>query len=1248
MDLDKISNIEFYSLGQVYYPVENQEKNEMSEIKTGTDDVIIDTIQIIPLKIAAISNSGNFTIKNKKFCLKFNCLGEENKIQNTLNSFKEEKKHLRYEFKRIKIVKCTLMIYFKEDDINYIFHESEYKKIINTESNPTIYIYLKKFTYDCEIETKLYNNYVYYLLPFFPFKNVKNEKSNLKFLDLIISFKIPTENLIDLLIEYNNKFIEVNKITTISEELNASYELDKDDFNFSLETDNLDCTWCLLSLVSENFITYYTLITFLIKYEQKINEIIKKDPFIFILSIKEILKEKNTLSKKHTKFLNSDIFYKYVHDFCEITQLTKKQIIEYEKIKSIYTENINRKRYFMYEMIIDPISCYFKIPYKSNGKYIYIKNLTDEFDEDPQENINPIKPYDLIYVNFKFNNRRKGRIKINNDIFDCYILGIIESNFVFGESEYKFLGASGDDIKNQKCWFINKNKSIDNIINHLNIRTKGDYSKLFSLLFSNVIAYLKLKYNTVKYLNNIENSNKNSNNINYIEDNEINDNDSEDNDNEEEENKEYEIKDDKEKKEKSKNSNKKNNSIEKFNNNNDNKKIKIKYIFDTGCGVISKGLKNDIYQKCKIHSYSSMCSIINGYYGNFSIYDSQKLNLKNRMIVRENMNIGIDGNEVEKDNILFILNKFCFTEGWANLEVIKTLYQLSINKSEFENFIQNNINSSFNLTNEKSILDNIQIYKIRNYFEKLLNKKFKLACNFNEFNFSLSIKQAINNYHNKILKNQCTIKIEDSAILNGVIDEYGIFSEYFKNEKDVMKNNDKVIDMNLVILILNNNKYENVCVKGKGIIFKVKSNNIYSFNPICVVNFFNIENFKKCGNPIIIEKLNKIKKLTNVIIFPKFSRNFFNKLNVDNISQQEFFISWNKTLLKNIKIKKCEKEMEDNKNENENNISYEERRIDFIYSIKKKNSIFYDCKIDSIKKYFNSNNEYFIENYNQLRKLNKLFATKNLSTFIDYKNLTKSLCDKNNIKKNLNELELLYLEYIPKCVYVVSNIANTIKELMYYSNTNNLFDLIIGNYHDNICSKKHFEDVSYIDDIFTKCIDNNFIKLVKYFYDIIKKNKTNNKDALVAYYDRINIIAVIIYNICYSTKMSLIIKNYKENIKRFLNHNIMTDKERLLNNKNIYNIYIEDNDDYEYNCLGEDGYKLYEEDKLIDDNRVYENENIIEFVKDDELSDDDFEYENFFTNFNLIGSNNLEIEKFYIPQLLVSNTLFKLMDCTSN
>jgi hypothetical protein len=201
--------------------------------------------------------------------------------------------------------------------------------------------------------------------------------------------------------------------------------------------------------------------------------------------------------------------------------------------------------------------------------------------------------------------------------------------------------------------------------------------------------------------------------------------------------------------------------------------------------------------------------------------------------------------------------------------------------------------------------------------------------------------------------------------------------------------------------------------------------------------------------------------------------------------------------------------------------------------------------------------------------------------------LTKNLIDKKD--KNLNELELFYLEYIPKCTLVIKNIINKMKELMEMYSIKNIINLLIGNINIEMNTKNYINEIDNINDILLSTFNNNLAKLINDFKYL--QNQNQNKDKyLYKYKEKMLIITTIIYNICNEPqKIEKIICNYNKIIQKLIKHKIKTSEE-IFNEENN-NIQIKDCFDYNLDKFGFDHYLLFDNNKLINDNikKVYGN-----------------------------------------------------------
>ena len=189
-----------------------------------------------------------------------------------------------------------------------------------------------------------------------------------------------------------------------------------------------------------------------------------------------------------------------------------------------------------------------------------------------------------------------------------------------------------------------------------------------------------------------------------------------------------------------------------------------------------------------------------------------------------------------------------------------------------------------------------------------------------------------------------------------------------------------------------------------------------------------------------------------------------------------------------------------------------------------------------------------------------------------------------------------------------------------------------------INSKKYLEEIGYINDKINKILNQNFEYLIKYFSHL------KNEDVKDNYLNRINIISIIIYNICYNPeKIKKIIENYRTIIKKIIKGKIKNDKKKM--NEEYSKVEIKDYYDKEIENLGVDPYLLFENDKLFYNNKEEDLIYIKSNDKNNEIKENIEEnniYVNFFEDFNIFIKNKNEIQRYYIPELLYYKYLCKL------
>ena len=265
---------------------------------------------------------------------------------------------------------------------------------------------------------------------------------------------------------------------------------------------------------------------------------------------------------------------------------------------------------------------------------------------------------------------------------------------------------------------------------------------------------------------------------------------------------------------------------------------------------------------------------------------------------------------------------------------------------------------------------------------------------------------------------------------------------------------------------------------------------------------------------------------------------------------------------------------------------------------------------------------------NKNKSLINYIQTKNI--YIDYKNLTENLINKKDL--NLNESELFYIEYIPKCTLVIKNIINKIKEIMNIYSINNIFDLLVGDINIYSDSKQYLNEIENINNILLFTINNNLEKLI----DDIKylKNQINNKQIYFnKYKEKMLIITTIIYNICNRPKqIEKIIIKYNALINKLIKHKYIRDP----------NLQIKDCFDYDIIKLGIESYELFDSDILINNNNIIIDKDINMNLNEDDKDKKENDYIYFFKDFKILLFNQNEIKKYYIPELLLYKYLRQL------
>ena len=328
-----------------------------------------------------------------------------------------------------------------------------------------------------------------------------------------------------------------------------------------------------------------------------------------------------------------------------------------------------------------------------------------------------------------------------------------------------------------------------------------------------------------------------------------------------------------------------------------------KYNYTDGIGQISPSLANKINMKMK-KKYFFQCSAYQIRIGGIKGIVAINPNLKGEYICyRPSM-------EKYKSNVmeLGVIKTSKFSQGYLNSQIIILLCTLGVDKNIIINMMKNEIEKYDNLINGIKEQGNnlLDVYKeneevLNDIFDNVyyLNPLINMYKNTENFLKEPLIKEIIYNIiSSKIKKLKLERKIIDkkSAYLLGVADE-----------TNTLKSNEVFIHIEKINKYNNNFIEEDIILEGDILITK---------NPCLHPGDLRI--VKSINNN---EINNKLKHMKNVVVFSseKGKRPIQNMISGGDLDGDCFFISWNKNLIDNIKIRNFEA-LEDFKN-NCNNLS---------------------------------------------------------------------------------------------------------------------------------------------------------------------------------------------------------------------------------------------------------------------------------------------------------------------------------------
>lgn len=160
----EIENIKILFFSHLYF--QNGENINKEKFYNLNDCKEIEKIELIQ-ESKDFNKKAHFFYEKNKFKLEFEITNK--KLNDFQNKFAEVRKELKEEKRTIRITSTPKMfIYFNLSDIEFIFYNSNFAAIINNNQKPELYIYLKKFDFECEITRKHYEEEEKYLFTLFP------------------------------------------------------------------------------------------------------------------------------------------------------------------------------------------------------------------------------------------------------------------------------------------------------------------------------------------------------------------------------------------------------------------------------------------------------------------------------------------------------------------------------------------------------------------------------------------------------------------------------------------------------------------------------------------------------------------------------------------------------------------------------------------------------------------------------------------------------------------------------------------------------------------------------------------------------------------------------------------------------------------------------------------------------------------------------------------------------------------------
>ena len=348
-------------------------------------------------------------------------------------------------------------------------------------------------------------------------------------------------------------------------------------------------------------------------------------------------------------------------------------------------------------------------------------------------------PVLAMLCSYKMEDFKEGRW--NNQILIEYIKYIMAIGFPLGEKIYKFFNFSQSQFRNKACWLLTEPDKI--------LRKTGNYSKI-----KNVAKFgARVSQNLTTTIKTIKIPSKNIIKINDIT---------------------------------------KESSIEIYDQENKLKKKtkKIKYIFSDGVGKISYNLAKKISQILKLNDGIPSC-FQGRFLGCKGVWTTMFQDFNNNIYIRPSQDKYFVKPKRE-ENYFELCDYSRYIQAYLNRQIILLLNCLGIKN---EVFIKKLINYEKNLKSEKFVLGLIHYTEWSSLFQTM----YKYGINkTNDRLIKSLVESNINLLYNDI-KNKARIYIEDSAYVMGIMDEFNIleYGEAFLHIKT--KNKDLILNQKCAI-----------------------------------------------------------------------------------------------------------------------------------------------------------------------------------------------------------------------------------------------------------------------------------------------------------------------------------------------------------------------------------------------------------------------------------------------------------------